>query len=173
GRAAAREDVLRVQGPPIETIDITITLDAADQLAEPESYPRTAAYGLQPALAALELLLYPAGSAKLDLSNLLNPRLTPVTRAEAQTPLVLFIWGKTRLLPVQITRFGVSEQAFDPDLNPIRATVDLSMRVLTSVELAQDNIGLFAYNTTQIQKEALARLNLIQTGRAITDLLTF
>src|SRR5215217_2145941 len=57
---AAREDVLKVQGPPVETISsLTVVLDATDQLAEPTLHPQVALHGLHPALAALELLLYP------------------------------------------------------------------------------------------------------------------
>ena len=56
---AAREDVLRVLGPPVENISLSIELDATDQLAEPGLHPQIVLHGLHPALAALELLLYP------------------------------------------------------------------------------------------------------------------
>jgi hypothetical protein len=45
--------------------------------------------------------------------------------------LTLFVWSKTRVVPVRLTEFSVTEEAFDPDLNPIRAKVSLGMRVLT------------------------------------------
>jgi hypothetical protein len=35
----AREDVLRVLGPPLESINLSVELDAADQLAELQSGP--------------------------------------------------------------------------------------------------------------------------------------
>src|SRR5215207_7087324 len=59
---AAREDVLQLLGPPVETINLTVELDASDQLAEPEQHPQIVQHGLHPALAALELLLYPRSS---------------------------------------------------------------------------------------------------------------
>jgi hypothetical protein len=34
------------------------------------------------------------------------------------------------VLPVRLTEFSVTEEAFDPTLNPIRAKVSLGMRVL-------------------------------------------
>src|SRR3712207_8552610 len=40
-------------------------------------------------------------------------------------------WSKQRILPVRLTDFSVTEEAFDPALNPIRAKVSLGMRVLT------------------------------------------
>jgi hypothetical protein len=36
---AAREDAQRVQGPPVETIDLTVELDATDQLEFPDLHP--------------------------------------------------------------------------------------------------------------------------------------
>src|SRR5215510_11645709 len=56
---AAREDSFRVLGPPVETIRLSVVLNATDQLEQPERNPEVAANGLHPALATLELLLYP------------------------------------------------------------------------------------------------------------------
>ena len=62
---AAREETFQVAGPPIETITLSVILNAADQLAEPALHPQTIAFGLHPALAALELLLYPKEAQRL------------------------------------------------------------------------------------------------------------
>jgi hypothetical protein len=35
------------------------------------------------------------------------------------------------VVPVRITEFSITEEAFDPELNPIRAKVSLGMRVLS------------------------------------------
>src|SRR5205807_9522031 len=56
---AAREDVLRVLGPPVATITLAIELDAVDQLAAPDQNQSTVENGLHPVLATLEMLLYP------------------------------------------------------------------------------------------------------------------
>src|SRR5215218_8315109 len=56
---AAKQDVMRVGGPPVETITLTVALNAADQLAEPAQNQLVVRHGLHPALATLEMLLYP------------------------------------------------------------------------------------------------------------------
>jgi hypothetical protein len=71
-------------------------------------------------------------------------------------PLVLLAWGKSRVLPVLLTSFSINEQAFDPQLNPIQAKVDLGMRVLTYMELQQGTLGYMAFLAYQRQKEMLA-----------------
>jgi len=40
-----------------------------------------------------------------------------------QLPLVLFIWGPWRAVPVNVTSVSVVEQEFDPLLNPVKAAV--------------------------------------------------
>src|SRR5262249_57243310 len=76
----------------------------------------------------------------------------------ADLPLTLLVWGKSRVVPVRLTSFSITEEAFDPKLNPIQAKVDLGMRVLTYMELKEDTVGFAAYIAYQAQKEALARL---------------
>ena len=53
-------------------------------------------------------------------------------------PLTLFIWSKNRIVPVRLTDFSITEEAFDPELNPIRAKVSLGMRVLNVDDLGFD-----------------------------------
>jgi Contractile injection system tube protein len=152
----AREDAFRVLGPPVETINLSIVLDAADQLEQPDQNPEVAANGLHPALAALELLLYPPSTQVLLNRNLAQAGRVQVCPADL--PLTLLVWGKPRAVPVRLTSFSISEEAFDPALNPIRAKVDLGMRVLTYMELKEDTLGYGAYVAYQAQKEVLARL---------------
>ncbi len=168
---AAREDAQRLQGPPVETINITVELDASDQLAEPLTHPHTVLFGLHPALAALELLLYPSSSQVL--SNALLTQMGTAQIAPENVPLVLFVWGKSRVLPVRLTSFSVTEQAFDQQLNPTQAQVELGMRVMTYMELNESNIGYGAYLATQIQKEVVARLNLLNSAEQIVGMLPF
>jgi hypothetical protein len=74
----------------------------------------------------------------------------------ADLPLVLFVWGKSRVVPVKLTSFSVSEDAFDTRLNPIAAKVDLSMQVLTYMEFPQSSVGRDAFVSYQQHKENLA-----------------
>lgn len=158
----AREDSLRVLGPPVETITLSVVLNAADQLEEPDRNPEVVVSGLHPALAALELLLYPPSAQVL-----LNRGLARAGSAQicpADLPLTFLIWGKSRAVPVRLTSFSITEEAFDPSLNPIQAKVDLGMRVLTYMELKEGTIGFGAYIAYQTQKEVLARL--VRPGEA-------
>ena len=152
---AAQEDTFRVLGPPIETIKLSVVLNATDQLEQPEQNPEVAISGLHPALAALELLLYPPSTQVLLSRGLALAGSAQICPADL--PLTLLVWGKSRVVPVRLTDFSVTEEAFDPALNPIQAKVDLGMRVLTYMELKEDNIGFGAYVAYQTQKEVLAR----------------
>jgi hypothetical protein len=151
---SAREDVLRVLGPPVETINLSVDLDAADQLAEPDKNPDTVQNGLHAPLAILEMLLYPTTEQAQQMLSFAQAGQVQVCPADV--PLVLLAWGKSRVLPVLLTSFSINEQAFDPQLNPIQAKVDLGMRVLTYMELQQGTLGYMAFLAYQRQKEMLA-----------------
>ena len=56
-------------------------------------------------------------------------------------PLAIFVWGKSRIVPVKVTDFGVTEEAFDPLLNPIRAKVNLGLRELSTDDLGYSSKG--------------------------------
>jgi hypothetical protein len=59
-----RTEILRLKGPPIESIKCDVEIDATDQLAA--SDPTAMSFGIQPQLAALELLVYPSSTAGHD-----------------------------------------------------------------------------------------------------------
>lgn len=150
-----RSQALRLKGPPVETIKVDAEMDASDQLEAPGQNPSVVQFGLGPQLAALETLLYPA-SGQLIANNQLQSvgtlEITPI-----QSPLTLFVWSSQRVVPVRITDLSVTEEAFDPQLNPIRARVSLSMRVLTVDDLGFDHKGGALYMTYQQAKERLAQ----------------
>ncbi len=150
-------EALRLKGPPVETIKIDAEIDATDQLASPDQNPTTVATGIHVQLAALELMIYPPSSqliANNTLSNLGTLEIAPM-----QAPLALFVWSKSRVVPVRVTEMSITEEAFDTALNPIRAKVSLGMRVLSVDDLGFDHKGGQIYMAYQIQKEALAALN--------------
>jgi hypothetical protein len=144
--------------PPTETYELSVELDAADQLEQAE--PVAVATGLHPTLAALELLLYPPSSEVLlakALSALGSAYVTP-----AQAPVVLLVWGPLRVVPVRVEAVSVTEQAFDQLLNPIRASVDLRLRALTAVELSTAGPPFSALGLVNlIAKEGLARTRFV------------
>jgi hypothetical protein len=140
--------------PPTETLSLSVELDAADQLESGD--PVATAMGLHPTLAALELLLYPS-SIDLILDKALA--LAGTARVKpARVPIVLLVWGPMRVLPVRVESVSITEEAFDPRLNPIRAKADLTLRTLTEKELsvAGPPFDALAF-VNLIAKEVLAR----------------
>jgi hypothetical protein len=101
-------------------------------------------------------LLYPPSAQVLLNRNLAQAGKVQICPADL--PLTLLVWGKSRVVPVRLTSFSITEEAFDPKLNPIRAKVDLGMRVLTYMELKEDTQGFGAFVAYQTQKETLARM---------------
>lgn len=150
-----RSEALRLKGPPIETIKLEASIDATDQLEFPAQNANTVQLGIQPQLAALETILYPA-SGTLQLNNTLASagtlEITPAT-----APLTLFVWGQQRIVPVRITEFSVVEEAFDPALNPILAKVSLGLRVLSINDLDFNSKGGSLFMVYHQARERLAQ----------------
>lgn len=151
-----RTEILRLKGPPIETITCTVEIDATDQLAA--SDPTTLAFGIQPQLAALELLVYP--SSQVLIANEVLSYLGTIEILPMESALTLFVWSKTRVTPVRITSLEITEEAFDPQLNPIRAKVHMAMRVLNVNDVGFLTPAGALYMVYQIEKEALSLLAL-------------
>jgi hypothetical protein len=129
GADGDRSQPLRLKGPPIETIKFEAEIDATDQLEFPDQNRTAVSLGIRPQLAALETIIYPSSSrlqSNDTLANLGTLEIVPM-----QAPLTLFSLGKNYLVPVRITEFSITEQAFDPNLNPILAKVSLGLRVLS------------------------------------------
>ncbi len=168
-RAAAAEDVNRVLGIPKEDITMEIQLDAADQLEKPAANPHVLLTGLHPVLAALEVMLYPRSEQMLK-TDLLSG-LGQVQVAPNELPLTLLVYGLSRVVPVKITSFSVTETFHDPMLNPIKAKVSLGMTVLTSTDLANNKLGKGVYTVYHIQKEVLSVVNFANTAGQIGGML--
>src|SRR6185295_13097731 len=134
-----RSDAMRLTGPPVETIKLDVEIDATDQLEFPDQNPNTTEFGIHPQLAALETIVYPS-SAQIQSNNSLASSGT-LEIIPMETPLTLFIWSRNRVLPVRLTDFSITEESFDPQLNPIRAKVGLGMRVLSVNDLPFDHKG--------------------------------
>jgi hypothetical protein len=150
-----RSEAMRLSGPPEETIQLEIEIDAADQLEQAEDTATT--MGVHPTLASLEMLLYPKSLAMITNDALLRAGIKEVAAPEA--PLTLFVWGRKRVLPVRLTGFSITEQAFDPGLNPIRASVSLSLTVLNYQDLGMESVGGALFMAHQVNKERMATLS--------------
>ena len=145
---------LRLLGPPQEAIKLSIELDAADQMQPGDALPDD--NGVFPALAALEMLIYPKSA--LVIANEVLARIGVVEVIPAAVPMTLLIWGLKRIVPVRITEFSITEEAYNLRLNPVRAKVDLGMQVLTYHDLGMLSPGGALFMAHQIAKEVMATI---------------
>jgi hypothetical protein len=114
-----------VRGPVSEIISLSFDVDALNQFDESRN-KTSSDRGLHPSLAILEAIVNPQS---------IEPKKEPLSFA-------IFYWGPMRIIPVHIVGVKISEEAFDANLNPIRARIDLCMRV---VELSELQEGSEAY----------------------------
>lgn len=148
-----RTEVLRLKGPPIETISCDVEIDATDQLGA--SDPTATRLGIQPQLAVLELLVYPTSA--LLIANEILSLIGTIEILPMSSNLTLFVWGPNRVMPVRLVGIEIAEEAFDPRLNPIRAKVSLSMRVLNVNDTGFLTPAGAMYLAYQMSKESLAQ----------------
>jgi hypothetical protein len=152
--AGDRIEAFRLTGPPVETIKLDAEIDATDQLELPEQNPAAVQLGIHPQLAALETIVYPPSGQIQTNSSLAAAGTLEIV--PAQSPLTLFVWSKNRVVPVHITDFTITEEAFDPQLNPVRAKVSLGLRVLTTNDVNFGTRAASIYMAYFQQKERLA-----------------
>lgn len=154
GENAPRSQALRLTGPPVETVKVEAELDAADQLEFPDQNPTAASLGIHPQLAVLEQLVYPT-VAQLTAADALGAVGT-LEIAPIEAPLTVFVWSASRIVPMRLTELSVTEEAFDPNLNPLRAKVSLGMRVLSVYDVGFEHRAGSMYLAHHRRKEELA-----------------
>jgi len=163
---------------PRETFSLAIELDAADDLED--GHPIAMVAGIADRLAALKKLTLPSDGPIGDLiasASALAGSATAQARRPT-VPIVLFVWGPGRILPVRITSFSVEETLFSPTLHPLQAKVTLGLEVLTPdvFKCHRDptaELAVAAYNYTKTRDDALAVLNLTHAAESILGLLPF
>ena len=163
GQGGNKSEALRLEGAPEETISLDIEIDATDQLEKAES--TSVSMGIYPQLSALEMLIYPKSSVVIANTALLTAGTIEVIPPVA--PLTLFIWGSNRVLPVGLTDFTITEEAHDVNLNPIRAKVSLSLRVLSYSDLSLTHPGYHLFLAHQVVKETMASIGSVNNISAI------
>ncbi len=147
-----KSESLRLVGPPTETISANLKMDLIDQMEEGENGPLGG--GIAGYIAALEMLVYPkAAAVAVNQALMLAGTMEVVPPAG---PLTLFIYGWRKVVPVKIESLSITESAHDAGLNPIRADVSVSMKVLTYNDLSMTNPGYWAFLTHQVVKETMA-----------------
>jgi hypothetical protein len=152
GEEGQRSQIVRYTGAPVETFDLEVFIDATDQLERGDI--NAARSGIHPQLSLLETLVYPTSQQVIQNDALLA--LGTLEVAPLAAPLTLFVWGPNRVLPVRLNSLSVSEDLFDTNLNPIRATVTLNMRALSYSDLAPSTKGYNLFLAYQQVKEAMA-----------------
>ena len=186
---------MAVKGMPGESFSFTIAMDANDEIAD-GSAPTAAiaeVSGVYSRLAALEMLLYPTGPAGSGLLGAVSAAAKAATSiakpsdddqktaVPASTlPVVLFVWGPGRIVPVRVTDLTITEQLYNGTLSPTHAEAQLSLRVLTPAELdaaADDQhvmgtLAKGAYYYTLGLRQTLAAANLTNAGESIVGMIT-
>jgi hypothetical protein len=152
--AQERAQPFRLKGPAIETIRIDAEIDATDQLEFPGQNASAVEFGVAPQLAALEALINPTTRELVSLSAQGASGVLEILPPEA--PLTLFIWSRSRVVPVRVTEFSITEEAFDVALNPIRAKVSLGLRVMTTDDLGYASKGGMLFLSYLRTRESLS-----------------
>jgi hypothetical protein len=155
GGGGAPGEAMRLSGPPEESFKLDVVLDATDQLEKAD--PVTTQLGIHPQLASLEMLLYPKSG--LVIANEVLMRVGVIEVIAPEAPMAILVWGVKRVLPVRLSGFSITEEMFDPNLNPIHAKVSLDLNVLSYHDLGLLSPGGALFMAHQVIKEGMATLN--------------
>jgi hypothetical protein len=161
GTAEGTGSALNASDNAVEEYTLTLELDATDGLER--GGPLTTAYGVSPRLAALEMLMQPVG--KSVLGGLVGSVLGTGSQSipAGKLPLVLFLWGPSRITPVKLTSLTIRETSFDELLHPIHASADLGFTVLRPTDVPEsERLAHAAAVYYQGTREAKAVLQLAQ-----------
>jgi len=145
-------EVMRLTGPPQESIKFEMEIDATDQLESADT--NAVKMGISPTLSALEMLLYPKSA--LVITNEILKAVGVIETIPAEAPFTVLIWGIKRVVPVKLTELSITEKEFDTSLNPIRATVSIGLQVLNYNDLGLVSVGGALFMSHQIIKETMA-----------------
>lgn len=154
GEGAEQSEALRLKGPAVETLKLEAEIDATDQMEFPDQHQTVVKAGIAPQLAVLESLINPAVADLLAGKALANAGTLEI--APMESALTLFVWGANRIVPVRVSEFSITEEAFDVSLNPIRAKVNLGLRVLSIDDLGFDHKGGSLFMAYLQSREKLA-----------------
>jgi hypothetical protein len=133
---------------PTEYFSLTLELDNFE--ADPSiQNPPADSLGLHPALAMLELMMQPQ-----TVGN------------QTCLPIVVFRWGAKRSVAVRLVTLNVEEKSFDSPLNPTRATVNLTLRVLDATEINSNPGARNIFTSHQNTRASLVEGYKQQTGQA-------
>jgi hypothetical protein len=119
---------------PREVVSFRVVLDASDDLQQASAIAIDA--GVGPQLAAIEQLMYAPTRFPDDA--------------------ILLVWGRHRVVPVEVVELQIHERMFAPDLAPISADVDVTIHVLKAGDLGHRPHALRIWNRHLSAMDALA-----------------
>ena len=138
--------------PSPEKINLTLRLDAAEKaLRSPAGSQTNIEEGILPELAALENLMK-KNSTQVSVGGSQG---SPNLVRTKEIPLVLFVWGNYRVLPVTILSMTITEQRFDHCLTPVRAEIRVSLQVLEEEDAKLNEQAFRAYQFSENEKERM------------------
>ena len=195
GESSASNETSHTAQPydPPETFTLALELDATDALENPAAHPVAFISGVADRIAAMEMLLYPQGDSLLgglmgsisgslggaSASSALGAGTGVQPASRGTVPVLLFVWGPGRIVPVRLTTFSVEEQAYSPLLYPIRAKVNIGLKILTPKDFPtcnrklSEDLAITAFKFTRKQKEVLAAANMANSVESILGMLPF
>jgi hypothetical protein len=186
------DNPLAVNGPPAESFDFTLAMDASDMIADgsPIAEGIATLSGIYTRLAALEMLLQPTGGGGASLLGSVSISAGGISIGgsagggsvkrqvpSAQLPTVLFVFGPGRILPVKVNTLNITETLYDPLLlNPIHAEARVSLHVLAPRELQHvsgplADVARVAYDYSKKLREGLAIANLANSAESSIGML--
>ncbi len=144
---------------PQESFDFDIELDHAIS-----DYAVENVTGVADQIAALKKLTMPSAGPIADLVNAIKGG-----AARPTVPVILFVWGPGLVLPVRISSFEVDVTEFNQLLYPSKATVKISIEVMTPdlFKCRHDkavSLAIAVYKYSKVQENALALLNIANSA---------
>jgi hypothetical protein len=179
---------LAVKGNPGESFSFTLSLDAADSIADGGASGALATVsGVASRLAALEMLLFPSADSEGGLLGSVTAAIGGafgagggggVKRSVPSSTIntVLFVWGPGRIVPVRLTALTITEKLYDTILNPVKAEAQVTLRVLTDDELKHNTdtlkgLAVAANSYSHGLRQALAVANLVNSADSVLGMI--
>lgn len=138
-----RNEPATSEATPREFLTFNLLLDASDASENPQDKMNTIENGIYSKLSAIEMLIYP----QMHRSGNKNFMGIAAPGSGKNQSLILFVWGNKRILPVSIVELHIVEEMFDTSLNPVRATIAITMCVLNDIDLQHNKKGLEYWKT--------------------------
>ena len=165
--------------PPDETISFDLFLDATDPAMEYN--PVNALTGVAGRIAALKKLVKPSKGMLGDLiqsaSQLAGGNGDDNSQAERQTvPITFLVMGPGVMLPVRVSSLGFDQTLFNQALYPMHCKASVELQVLNPTMFRckehgdLEKLAIAAWDFNELQEDALALLNLANTGFDIAGL---